>query len=241
MRTTTTRWVAREAPAWAAARVSAPVLALLLALALALVSAGPAPADKDGLSTLAGVWQLDTRASEDPRAMLPRRDTFGEEPEQPEVRRENGRTVRTWSFGGGNRRDRRAIYEELRQKALSIHEGAEVLAIHVEGDTVAMTDWNEVERRWTVDGKRQPASFALAGTEIPVEVEASWRSSDRLVVETTGAPGGKIIEIFEPGNRGLTLFVKTEIRVPKSRLPFVYQRVYHRLSSADDSEGEPSG
>ena len=177
-----------------------------LAAALIVVSLLPTPAtggDREaGLRALAGVWQLDQRISDDPHRRL--REERGRRPPR---RGDKGPP----DFG---------------PRIELVTKGSNVLTIAYTDGTLAITDWNDDVLELEVDGKKRSATRQ----GMPVELEAGWKSSDRLVVRTTGVPGGWIRETYELGQRGAKLFVTVELQRRGSKYPFVFERLYNRTS-----------
>ena len=113
---------------------------------------------------------------------------------------------------------------DFETRAKMVVEGSNVLTIaHREGE-VSFTDWNDVVQTLRVDGRKWPAERG----GFAVTVEAEWKSSDRLVVRTTGVPGGWILETYELGERGDKLFVRVELQRPGSKTRFTFNRLYNR-------------
>jgi len=161
---------------------------------------------ESGLARLVGVLQIDQRVSDDPQRLL----------------RQVGR-------GSAPRQGREKGGSEFGQRVSMVTEGANVLTITYLEGVVTLTDWRDAVQTLRVDGKRWPAERG----GMSVEVEAGWKSSDRLVVKTTGTPGGWIRETYELGDRGDKLFVATELQRKGSRFPFTFDRLYHRAVAQD--------
>lgn len=178
-------------------------------LAVGLLSA-PLPASagdrESGLARLVGVWQIDQRVSDDPQRLLRQADR-GSVPRQ------------------GKEKPR----SEFGERVSMVTEGANVLTIAYAEGVATLTDWHDAVQTLQVDGKRRSAE--RGGNA--VEVEAGWKSSDRLVVKTTGVPGGWIRETYELGERGDKLFVTVELQRKGSRFPFAFDRLYHRAVAQD--------
>lgn len=178
------------------------VLGGVLVGSLTLAPASAEAADREaGLARLVGVWQIDQQVSEDPHRILRQAD-------RRYVPRQGKEKARP-AFG---------------QRATMVTDGTNVLTIAYGEGEVTLTDWNDAIQTLHVDGKRWPAERG----GIAVEVEAGWKSSDRLVVKTTGAPGGWIRESYELGERGDKLFVTVELQRKGSKFPFTFKRLYHR-------------
>lgn len=198
------RWLRSRVIARFAATVGP--IALLLSLAPAAARAG----DKEaGLQALVGVWRLDRNVSEDPKRML--RQARGRSPGP-------GRSDRG---GGENSPD-----PNLEERVDALTAGAEVLTFAYKDELLTLTYWDDRQRVFRVDGKKV-AETRSAGS---VEVQASWKSSDRLIVKT-GAPAGKEVEIFEMGERGDKLFVTVELYRKGSKDPFSFECLYQRVTS----------
>ena len=177
-------------------------------LASWMLCAAPSPAaDRDtGLARLTGVWQLDHRVSEDPERMLRQ--------------------------GGGfapRRRGQEAPQPHFGTRVKLVTQGSNVLTFTYRDRVVTVTNLHDVVRTLRVDGKKH----AVTRGDLALEVEAGWKSSDRLVVKTTGAPGGWIRETFELGERGDKLFVTVELQRKGSKWPFVFERLYHRRAGSE--------
>ncbi len=202
---------------------SALIVGVVLLLAAPPVAAG---GKEEGLARMAGIWQLDTRASDDPRR------TLDEARRDAEARNSaKGRTGRRRPEDAPRDREGAMVLDDLRERTKRWLDGGQVLTVDVDGHVVTITDWRDRQRSLQVDGKRVPVEIDGA----PAVAEASWRSSDRLVVKTTGGPGGKSVEIYELGNRGQTLFLTVELEIKGWGQPFAFDRVYHRVESGGPS------
>ena len=190
--------VCRE-PCRRIAGAGALLLAVTFTVTAPLANAGGREA---GLARLVGVWQLDQRVSDDPGRLL--RPRGGGPP--PADR--------------GEDRPR----PDYRQRAAMVIEGANVLTFAYNEGELTITNWDDEVQVLVVNGKKRQAQRK----GIDVQVEAGWKSSDRLVVKTTGAPGGWIRETYELGGRGEKLFVTVELQRQGSRWPLSFQRLYNR-------------
>jgi len=106
--------------------------------------------------------------------------------------------------------------------------GSNVVTIAYREGELSLTDWNDAVQTFRVDGKKRPAKRQ----EFDVSVKSEWKSSDRLVVRTEGAPGGWVRETYELGERGDKLFVLVELQRPGSKSTFSFTRLYHRRVQA---------
>ncbi|MCZ6727319.1 MAG: hypothetical protein O7A98_08175 [Acidobacteria bacterium] len=199
------RWLRLQASTRLAAAVG--LIALLLALVPAEVVAGDKQA---GLRALVGVWRLDRNVSEDPRRLL------------RQARRRSAGRGRSDRGGGENSLD-----PSLEERVDALTAGAEVLTFAYRDELLTLIYWDDRQRVFRVDGKKV-AETRPAGR---VEVQASWKSSDRLIVKTTGGPAGKEVEIFEIGERGDKLFVTVELYRKGSKDPFSFESLYFRVAS----------
>ena len=183
----------------------------LIAVVLFLAPAGTSAGDKDaGLQALVGVWRLDSNVSEDPQRLL--RKARGRSPGQGRSERDGGEDSRGAS---------------LEDRVAELTAGAEVLTFAYQEELLTLTYWDDRERHFRIDGKKVSESRP-AGS---VQVQASWKSSDRLIVKTTGAPAGRVVEIFEMGSRGDKLFVTIELYRKGSKYPFSFECLYNRVTS----------
>jgi hypothetical protein len=172
-------------------------------------------ADRDtGLARMVGVWQLDTRSSDDPLRALTRARLTAPPP-LPSDRR-------------GDEAERPALLDALQGRVEEVVRGDSVLTFTYASPNLQVTYWDDRRRAFTVDGR--PEEVATEGGSVRQEVE--WIGSDRLRVKTDGGDG-KRIEIYELGDRGDKLFVTVEIYRKGLKRPFSFDRVYHRVTASD--------
>ena len=204
-----------RSPRTTGTRRAATALAGLVALCLPpLVPAPSTAADRDsGLARMVGVWQLDSKVSEDPLRKL-RAALRG----APPPRRADAEE-RSAAAGG-----------ELEQRLLPLTRGVGVLTLSYSAPELTVTYWDDRQRVLRVDGKK--AALEEEGRQ--VVVEAGWKGSDRLVVETRSGPGERRLEIWELGERGDKLFVTFELYRKGHRWPFRFERLYNRVTSAPE-------
>jgi hypothetical protein len=196
-----------------------PLTTAFFLLAVLLLQATPAvTADKaERLLALVGVWQLDSRVSEDPLRML--RQMEGRSPGSGGGRR-----------GGAGDRDAAegdSSLARLEERLGEFTSGEEVLTLASTDSQLTITYWDDHQRVLRVDGKKVEEMRADGA----VSVKASWGSSDRLLVRTESSTVGKTLEIFELGDRGDKLFVTVELYPKGSKRPFSFQRLYNKLTS----------
>jgi hypothetical protein len=180
---------------------------------LVLIAAGAAAADRDtGLARLVGVWQLDSRVSDDPVRELQQASRAGPPPASRRGDRDAGEAA--------------ARLDLLERRVGEAVRGDEVLTFAYETPSLRIAYWDDHQRVLRVDGK----PVDVDTEDGAAKAEAGWKASDRLVVKTEG-PSGRRVEIFELGDRGDHLFVTVEIYRKGFKQPFSYDRVYDRVTA----------